>query len=162
MRCIMKDLKEEVKKILKSNMWLVISTVDEKNQPHSSVVVYQSDGDIIIFQTGIDTLKAKSIQKNNKVSVTIPYRKNFLHKLVPAPPAELHFTAKAELVPYDNEEARKIFAKFLKHSESVENPQESIWVKIKPSKLISTYGVGIKLLDMRKPNKAKNLVNLNE
>ncbi|MBY8988263.1 MAG: pyridoxamine 5'-phosphate oxidase family protein, partial [Candidatus Lokiarchaeota archaeon] len=96
----MKDLKEEVKKILKSKMWMVISTVDEKNQPHSSVVVYQSDGEIIIFQTGIDTVKAKSIKKNNNVSITIPFRKNFLHKLVPAPPAELHFTATAEILPY--------------------------------------------------------------
>ena len=156
----MKDLNEEVKKILKSKMWMVISTVDEKNQPHSSVVVYQSDGDIIIFQTGINTTKARSIQNNNKVSVTIPFRKNFLHKLVPAPPAELHFTATAEIVPYDNEEAKKIFAKFLKHSESVEKPQETIWVKITPSKIISTYGVGIKLFDMKKPAKARNLVNL--
>ena len=156
----MKDLKEEVKKILKSNMWLVISTVDEKNRPHSSVVVYQSDGDILICQTGIDTVKARSIKKNSNISVTIPFRKNFLHKLVPAPPAELHFTATAEILPYDNEEAKKIFARFLKHSESVEKPQETIWIKIKPSKLISTYGVGIKLLDMRKPNKARNLVYL--
>ncbi|MHA1671301.1 MAG: pyridoxamine 5'-phosphate oxidase family protein [Promethearchaeota archaeon] len=156
----MKDLKEEVKKVLKSNMWLVISTIDEKNQPHSSVVVYQSDGDIIIFQTGINTIKAKSIRKSNKVSITIPFRKNFLHKLIPAPPAELHFTAKAELVPYDNEEAKKIFAKFLKHSESIEKPQGTIWVKIIPSNLISTYGVGVKLFSMRKPNKARNLVNL--
>lgn len=158
----MKDLKEEVKKILKSNMWLVISTVDEKNRPHSSVVVYQSDGDILICQTGIDTVKARSIKKNSNISVTIPFRKNFLHKLVPAPPAELHFTATAEILPYDNEEAKKIFARFLKHSESVEKPQETIWIKVKPSKLISTYGVGIKLLDMRKPNKARNLVNLDE
>jgi len=158
----LKDLSQEVKKIIKSNMWMVISTVDGNNQPHSSVVVYQSDGNIIIFQTGIDTIKAKSIKKNNKVSVTIPFRMNFLHKLIPAPPAELHFMAKAELVPFENEEARKIYAKFLKHSESVENPQESTWVKITPSNLISTYGVGIKLLDMRKPNKARNLVNLNE
>ncbi|MBY9003099.1 MAG: pyridoxamine 5'-phosphate oxidase family protein [Candidatus Lokiarchaeota archaeon] len=158
----MKDLKEEVKKIFKSKMWMVISTVDEKNQPHSSVVVYQSDGDILIFQTGTDTVKAKSIKHNNKVSITIPFRKNFLHKLVPAPPAELHFTATAEILPYDNEEAKKIFARFLKHSESVEKPSETIWVKIIPSKFISTYGVGIKLFDMRKPTKARNLVNLIE
>lgn len=155
----MKDLKKIIRKILKKKMWMVISTIDEKNQPHSSVVVFQSDGDILIFQTGINTVKAKSIKHNNKVSVTIPFRKNFLHKLIPAPPAELHFTAKAEILPYDDEEAKNVFAKFLKHSESVEKPQETIWVKIIPSNLISTYGVGIKLLDMRNPTKARNLVN---
>jgi hypothetical protein len=158
----MKDLKAEVIKIIKSNIWMVISTVDEKNHPHSSVVVYQSDGEILIFQTGIHTIKAKSIQHNSAVSVTIPFRKNFLHKLIPAPPAELHFTGKAELLPYDNIQARKIFSRFLKHSEDVEYPQDSIWVKIIPSNTILTYGVGVRLLDMKNPNKALNIVKLKE
>ena len=158
----MKDLKAEVIKVIKSNTWMVISTVDEKNHPHSSVVVYQSDGEILIFQTGIHTIKAKSIQYNNNISVTIPFRKNFLHKLIPAPPAELHFTGKAEILPYDDIQARKIFSRFLKYSEDVEYPQDSIWVKITPSNIISTYGVGVRLLDMRNPDKAMNLVNLND
>ena len=158
----MKDLKAEVIKVIKSNMWMVISTVDEKNHPHSSVVVYQSDGEILIFQTGTHTLKAKSIQHNNIVSVTIPFRKNFLHKLIPAPPAELHFSGNAELLPYDDIQARKIFSRFLKYSEDVGYPQDSIWVKIIPSNIISTYGVGVKLLDMRNPDKAMNLVNLHD
>lgn len=157
----MKDLKAKVIKIIKSNMWMVVSTVDEKNHPHSSVVVYQSDGEILIFQTGIHTIKAKSIQNSNVVSVTIPFRKNFLHKLIPAPPAELHFTGKAEILPNDDIQARKIFSRFLKYSEDVEYPQDSIWVKIIPSNIISTYGVGVGLLEMRNPNKAMNLVKLN-
>ena len=158
----MKDLKAEVIKIIKSNMWMVISTVDENDHPHSSVVVYQSDGEILIFQTGIHTIKAKSIQYNNNISVTIPFKKNFLHKLIPAPPAELHFTGKAEILPYDDIQARKIFSRFLKYSEDVEYPQESIWVKVIPSNIISTYGVGVRLLDMKNPNKALNVVKLNE
>jgi hypothetical protein len=158
----MKDLKAEVIKIIKSNMWMIISTVDEKNHPHSSVVVYQSDGEVLIFQTGMNTIKAKAIRQNNTVSVTIPFRKNFLHKLIPAPPAEIHFSGNAEILPYDDIQARKIFSRFLKYSEDVEYPQDSIWVKIIPSNIISTYGVGVRLLDMRNPNKAKNLVKLNE
>jgi len=158
----MKDLKAEVIKIIKSNMWMVISTVDENDHPHSSVVVYQSDGEILIFQTGIHTIKAKSIQYNSAVSVTIPFKKNFLHKFIPAPPAELHFTGKAEILPYDDVQARKIFSRFLKYSEDVEYPQESIWVKVIPSNIISTYGVGVRLLDMKNPNKALNVVKLNE
>ena len=158
----MKDLKAEVIKIIKSNMWMIISTVDEKNHPHSSVVVYQSDGEVLIFQTGMNTIKAKAIRQNNTVSVTIPFRKNFLHKLIPAPPAEIHFSGKAEILPYNDLQARKIFSRFLKYSEDVEYPQDSIWVRIIPSNIISTYGVGVRLLDMRNPNKAKNLVKLNE
>ena len=156
----MKDLEQEVRKILRKKMWLVLSTVDGDNQSHSSVVVYQSDGNVLYVSTGKNTLKVKNIQSNSKVSITIPFRKNFLHKIVPAPPAELHFTGKAELVPRDDEEARKIFAKFLKYEQDAELSDDSIWIKITPSNIISTYGVGVKLFAMRKPEKARNLVHL--
>lgn len=156
----MDDLENEVRNILKKKNWLVLGTVDDKNNPHSSVVVYQSDGHVIYCMTGKNTLKARNIRENKKVSITLPFRKNFLHKIVPAPPAELHFTAEAEIKPFDDEEARKIYAKYLKYQENIENLDENIWIKITPSKRISTYGVGIPLFKMRKPEKARNVVEL--
>ena len=156
----MKDLEDEVRSILRKKNWLVLGTVDDKNVPHSSVVVYQSDGYVIYCMTGKSTLKARNIRGNNKVSVTLPFRKNFIHKIVPAPPAELHFTAEAEIKSFDDEEARNIFSKYLKYHENVENKEENIWLKITPSKRVATYGVGIKLFKMRKPEKASNFVEL--
>ncbi len=154
----MESLREEVRKILKKNLWLVLSTVNEKGQPHSCVVVYQSDGNEIVILTGQDTLKARNIQKNPKVSITIPFRKNFFHKLIPAPPGELHFNATAEIVPTSDEEARKIYGKFLKHAEKAGVEGGSIFIKITPSKAIHTFAVGIKMREMRKPEKARNKV----
>ncbi|MFX0022348.1 MAG: hypothetical protein ACFE9S_08465, partial [Candidatus Hermodarchaeota archaeon] len=87
-------------------------------------------------------------------------RKNLLHKIVPAPPAELHFNAEAEIKPFDDEEARKIFSKYLKSLGNIENQEDTIWIKIIPSKRISTYGVGVPLFKMRNPEKARNLVEL--
>ncbi|MFX1388292.1 MAG: pyridoxamine 5'-phosphate oxidase family protein [Promethearchaeota archaeon] len=156
----MKDLENEVRNILRKKNWLVLGTVDDKNVPHSSVVVYQSDGNVIYCMTGKNTLKARNIRANNKVSITLPFRKSFLHKILPAPPAELHFTAEAEIKPFDDEEARKIFSKYLKYQVNAENLEDSIWIKVTPSKRIVTYGVGIKLLQMRKPEKARNFVEL--
>ncbi|MFX1242982.1 MAG: pyridoxamine 5'-phosphate oxidase family protein [Promethearchaeota archaeon] len=155
----MKDLENEVRKILRKKNWLVLGT-SNNNVPHSSVVLYQSDGYVIYCMTGKDTLKARNIRSNNKVSVTLPFRKNFLHKIIPAPPAELHFTAKAEIKSFDNEEARTIFSKYLKYQENVDSQEENVWIKITPFKRISTYGVGIPLLKMRNPEKARNLVIL--
>ncbi|MFW9825341.1 MAG: pyridoxamine 5'-phosphate oxidase family protein [Candidatus Thorarchaeota archaeon] len=157
----MKDLVKDVRKIIKKNMWLVIGTVGKEQQPHSSVVMYQSDGYDIYFETGENTLKARDIRDNNKISVTIPFRKNFFHKIIPAPPAELHFKAIAEFVSKDDEKARKVMEKVIKFEEKAGVSEESVWIKIAPSNIISTYGVGIKLLDMRKPEKARNLVKLN-
>lgn len=154
----MKNLVEEVRKIIKKNMWLVLSTVDKEEQPHSSVVMYQSDGYDIYFETGENTLKARNLRFNNKISVTIPFRKNFFHKIIPAPPAELHFKAIAEFTSKNDEKTRKIMKKVLKYEEKAGIEHETIWIKIIPSNIISTFGVGIKLLDMRKPEKARNLV----
>jgi hypothetical protein len=154
----MKDLKEEVVKLIKTNMWLVLATIDENNTPYSAVMVYQSDGDSIVCQTGENTLKAKNIKKNERVAITIPIRKNFFHKLIPAPPAELHFTTTAEIRPKEDEITRKIFSKYLKHSEKAELPQEYIWISIKVPNKITTFGVAVPLFKMRKPLEARKIV----
>jgi general stress protein 26 len=156
----MKDLKRKVKTLIKKGMWLVLATVDEHNIPYTSVMAYQSDGDFIICQTGENTLKANNIRKNDKVSVTIPIRKNFFHKLIPAPPAELHFTSTAEIRHKRDEKAREIFSKYLKHSDKTELPQDYIWIRIKVPNKITTYGVAVTLIKMRKPLEARKIVFL--
>ncbi|NVM19334.1 MAG: pyridoxamine 5'-phosphate oxidase family protein [Candidatus Lokiarchaeota archaeon] len=157
----MKDIKQKVRRLIKTNMWLVLATVDEHNIPYSSVMVYQSDGETIICQTGIDTLKANNIRKNNKAAITIPIRKNFFHKLLPAPPAELHFTTTVEIKPFTDEQARTIYSKFLKHSNNIELPQESIWISIKVPDKITTFGIVVPLFKMRNPLEARKIINLN-
>jgi len=156
----MKDLVSIVRKNFKRNMWLVLSTVNDRQQPQSSLVIYQSDGQDLYVQTGMITLKAKNILKNNKVSVTIPIYKNLLHKLIPAPPAEIHFKATAEILPFGDEYAREVWKKYLKHELPEELKEESIWIKITPTNKVNTYGLGVKLLDMRDPTKAKKVVKL--
>ena len=157
----MKDLKQKVRKLIKTNMWLVLATVDENSIPYSAVMVYQSDGDFIICQTGENTLKARNIRKIKNVAVTIPIRKNFFHKIIPAPPAELHFTTTAEIKPKDDEETRQIYSKFLKYSDKAELPQDYIWIRIKVPNKITTFGVAVPLLKMRKPLEARKVIFLN-
>lgn len=156
----MKDMSSIVRKHFKKEMWCVLATVNDKQQPQSSLVVYQSDGKDLFIQTGKITVKAKNILKNSKVSVTIPIRKNFLHKLIPAPPAEIHFKATAEILPFENEYARKVWKKYLKHELPEELKKESIWIKITPAKKVNTYGLVVKLLNMRDPTKARKVVEL--
>ena len=106
-------------------------------------------------------LKTNNIRKNEQVAVTIPIRKNFFHKIIPAPPAELHFTTTAEIRPKDDEEARMIYSKYLKYSDKAELPQDYIWIRIKVPSKITTYGVTVPLLKMRKPLEARKIIILN-
>jgi hypothetical protein len=156
----MKDLVKEIRKIIKKNMWLVLSTSNKKGNPQSSVIVYESDGNILYFTTGINTLKARNIRNNSNVSVTIPFRMNFLHKLIPAPPAELHFKAKAEFLNRESEEVQTNLQKVLKHEAKAGIKSDTVYVKLTPAKKIATYGVGIKLLQLRFPEKARKIVDL--
>ena len=142
-------------------MWLVLTTIDKNNIPYSSVLVYQSDGKVIICQTGESTLKSNNIRGNKHVAVTIPIRKNFLHKIIPAPPAEIHFSTTAEIAQKDDAEANSIFSKYLKHSEKSELPQDYIWIKILIPSKVTTYGVGVSMLKMRNPLIARKHVQLN-
>ena len=157
----MKDLAVLVRKQFQKNMWLVLATVNDRQQPQSSLVMYQSDGRDLYIQTGKITVKAKNIMKNNKVSVTIPIYKNLFHKFIPAPPAEIHFKGLAEILPFEDEYARQVWRKYLKHELPEELQKESIWIKITPSRKINTYGLGIMLWNMRDPIKAKKTVELN-
>ncbi len=156
----MKDLVKEVRKILKKNMWLVLATANEKGNPQSSVIVYKSDGNALYFITGSNTLKARNIRKNPNVSVTIPFRMNLLHKLVPAPPGELHFKAKAEFLEREDDEIQTNLARILKYEEKAGIKSDTVYLKLVPTSKIATHGVGIKLQNLRFPEKARNMVDL--
>ena len=157
----MKDLVQEVREIMKKNMWLVLSTANEKGNPQSSVIMYESDGNAIYFTTGKNTLKAKNIRNNNNVSVTIPFRKNIIHKLIPAPPGELNFQAKAQFLERESEEIKTMLPRVLEFEVKSGIKADTVYLKLTPKKKIATYGVGIKLFHLRFPEKARNIIEFN-
>ncbi|MHA1116193.1 MAG: pyridoxamine 5'-phosphate oxidase family protein [Candidatus Heimdallarchaeaceae archaeon] len=156
----MKDLQNEIRKVMKKNDWLVISTVGKNNLPQSSVVMYKSDGKEIYFVAGKNALKTRNIRHNENVSITIPFYKSLFHKLIPAPPAEIHFKAKAQIISKQDKKAREVLWDIIKFEDKSETTEETVWIKVTPKSKIATYGVGIKLLEMRKPEKARNIVEL--
>jgi hypothetical protein len=110
--------------------------------------MYQSDGNAIYFTSGEPALKARNMRKNNNVSITIPFWKNTLHKL-----------GKVEFLDRNHEEIQANLKRFLDYEEKMIDTSESIYLKVTPGKKIATFGVGIKLLQMRKPEKARNLID---
>ncbi len=154
----MKDLKREVKEIMKKNTWCVLSTANSKGNPQSSVIMYQSDGNAIYFTTGVPTLKARNMRNNNNVSITIPFWKGIFHKFIPAPPAELHFKGKVEFLDRDHPEIQTNLKRILDYESKSGITAETVYIKVTPGKKIATFGVGIRLLEMRTPANARNMV----
>ena len=156
-----KTLEMEVRSVLRNNRWMTLATADRNGVPQSSVVMYASDGKIIYVMTGKRTKKARNISKNNHVAVTIPFYKSLLHRLITiAPPAQITFRGTAELLDQSDEEAQKRYKEKMKVDVSNDIKKDSIWIKITPGKRIECHGVGIRLLDMRNPEKARKILKL--
>ena len=148
------QLEKEVTEIIKRNRWLTLSTASE-DRPQSSVVVYASDGQEIIVLTGRDTVKAKNIKYNNRVSVTVPFYKNLIHRLITvAPPASISFSTTAEVLPFDHDDILNRYEKRLNFKVPDSIKEESVWIKMPVGSRVTCYGVGVSLLEMRNSSKA--------
>ena len=154
-------LEKEVRDTIKKNRWLTLSTTSPKGTPQSSVVVYASDGYTIYILTGKNTVKIRNILKNPRVSVTIPFYKSFLHRMISrAPPAAITFRARGETREFDDSEATEFYEKTLKFKVPDNLGEEGIWIRLTPGDSATCLGVGISLLEMRDLEKALKIVNL--
>jgi hypothetical protein len=158
---MMSSLVDEVRKLFRQNNSLVLSTVSAKGTPQSSLVVYVSDGETLYIMTGLETQKVKNISKNPLVSVTIPYYKNILHRIITrAPPASLTFKADADFLPFGSDEPRKLFKKRM-GMETPDMPNaRPVWIRLRPRSRVTCLGVGVPLWQLRNLEKSHKIVKL--
>jgi len=155
------ELEREVRDTIKKNRWLTISTTSQKGVPQSSVVVYASDGHVIYVLTGKDTVKIRNIKKDNRVSVTIPFYKNLLHRMITlAPPAAISFRARAETLDISDRKAAGTYRKVLKFDIPENILENGVWIKLTPGTNATCHGVGVSLLDLKEPLKAHKIIKL--
>jgi uncharacterized protein YhbP (UPF0306 family) len=154
-------LEREVRNIIKKNRWLTLSTTSPKGVPQSSVVVYASDGYMIYVLTGKNTVKARNITANHRVGVTIPFYKNYLHRMIGVtPPASISFRARAETRGFGDSEAAIMYRKALNFDLPENMEEDSLWIRLTPGSPATCYGVGIGLLELRDPSKAHKVIKL--
>jgi len=154
-------LEQEVRDIIRKNRWLTLSTASPKGTPQGSVVVYASDGYIIYVLTGKSTVKVRNIIRNPRVSVTIPFYKSLIHRLITiAPPAAITFRARAEIREFDDGEATEFYEKTLKFKVPDNMEEEGIWIRLTPGDSATCLGVGVSLLELRDLEKSLKIVRL--
>jgi hypothetical protein len=154
-------LEREVRDTLKKNRWLTLSTTSPKGTPQSSVVVYASDGYTIYILTGKTTAKIRNILRNPRVSVTIPFYKSLIHRLITiAPPTAITFRATAETREFDDGEATEFYEKTLKFKVPEDVAGDGVWLRLTPGGSATCHGVGIRLWELRDPEKAHKIVRL--
>lgn len=137
-------------------LFAVLSYVNPKGHARSAGIVYVVRDRVLYVGTGKDSWKAKHIARNPNVAlcVNIPKRIPFL-PWIKIPDATISFSAAARVLSVE-ETSPEIIDALLKGM--VDDPalrETTCVLEVRPVGDFVTYGVGVPLLDMRDPEKAR-------
>jgi pyridoxamine 5'-phosphate oxidase-like protein len=132
----------------------IISYVTPAGKPRSSGVMCAAVGHHLYLVTAADSWKARQISYGDEVAVTVPIRRGGLLSLVaPIPPATVSFHAKATVHPAGSVSIEKV-PKKLASQLPKERWSAGCLLELAPEGNFLTYGLGVSLQDMAKPEAA--------
>lgn len=146
---------------LEKNLFAVIGMVTASNESRTVGVVYVVHDRKLYTSTGRDTWKARHIARNPHVSVTVPIAKRipFL-PWIKIPAATITFCGRATLLSPGEVPPGILQKVFRGAAIEPEMMAELCLIEVTPEKDFITYGVGIPLLQMRFPEKARGRVSV--
>jgi len=110
----------------------------------------------LLARTGRDTWKARHMAANPHVSVTIPIARRVpIMPWLKIPQATITFQGTARVNPAAEASPELLRALFQHKAGDREMVAGSCIVEIAPVGEFVTYGVGVRLMDMREPEKAR-------
>ena len=141
---------------IEKRVFAVLSYVNPKAQARSAGIVYVVRGRVLYVGTEIDSWKAKHIRLNPNVAlnVTIPKRIPFV-PWIKIPDATIAFSGTARVLDAAEADPEVIEALMRGMAEDAERVAKTSLLEIHPTGDFVTYGVGVPLLDMRDPKKAR-------
>jgi hypothetical protein len=135
--------------------FLVLSQVTPEGEPRSSGVLYKTKGGRLYIATAPNSWKARHIAANTHVGVTVPVRRGGILSLVaPIPPATINFHATAIVHAPGSMELPDELAALV----PPERRSESCVIELVPQGSFLTYGIGVPLMKMRKPDESRGRV----
>ncbi len=136
----------------------VVGYLTPAGEPRSSGVVYKSVGKRLFLAVAPDSWKARHIAARGRVSVTVPVRRGgILALLLPIPPATISFHATAVVHPAGTVNVGSL-SKELDSLLPPDRRDAAVVIELAPEGDFLTYGVGVPLMDMQKPELARALV----
>ena len=143
---------------LSSGSFAVISYVTPGGAPRSSGVVYTTVGKRLYTAVAPDSWKARHIAASKRVSVTVPVRRGGILSLVlPIPPATISFHAAATAHPSGSLKLASI-SRQLESMVPPDRREAAVVIEITPEGDFLTYGLGVSLMDMQKPELSQAVV----
>lgn len=136
----------------------VVSQVTPEGKPRSSGVMYATVGHRLYVVTDPSSWKARQISDGDEVAVTVPVRRGGLLALMaPIPPATISFHAAATLHQPGSSTVRAMTEQ-LKAVLPPDRRDAVTVIELAPQGRFLTYGIGVSLMTMRKPEQARSRV----
>ena len=137
---------------IRQNIFGVLGMVTSKGEARTVGIVYVVDDHKLYIGAQRSAWKTKHVQRNPHVSLTvaIPKRVPFM-PWIDIPAATITFSGTARVLTPDDL-SDELFERLHRHDQ-----ERSEWcaIEVTPEKHFVTYGVGVSLLDMRFPDKAR-------
>ena len=143
---------------LEGASFAVVGYVTPAGEPRSSGVIYKAVDRRLYTVVAPDSWKARHIAARNRVSVTVPvHRGGVLALVAPIPPATISFHASAVVHPRGSVEIASI-SRELESLLPEDRKDAGLLIELIPEGQFLTYGIGVSLTDMRKPELAGGAV----
>lgn len=147
---------EQVWETVKKELFAVIGMVTAKNEARTVGVVYIVQDQKLYIGTGVNSWKARHIAANPAVSITIPIAKRIpLMPWIKIPAATVTFSGKARVLPANEATQPLLKAVFQGLADDPATMSDTCLIEVTPEKEFITYGVGMPLMQMRHPEKAR-------
>lgn len=144
---------------LQKELFAVLGMVTAKGESRTAGIVYIVHNRKLYIATGTEAWKTKHIRNNPNVSITVPIAKRIpIMPWIKIPAATITFSGKAK-VNNAREVNKEILRAILRGNAEDEDMLATMSViEIEPIGDFITYGVGIRLMEMRHPETARGRV----
>ena len=152
---------EQVWEVLGKQLFAVLGMVNGRHEARTVGMVYVARDYKIYMTTGKDAWKARYVQQNPHVSITVPIAKRIpVLSWVKIPAATITFSGEATIHTMDEVDDGVLSALFRGLENDLEMREKSAVIEIEPVGDFITYGIGVPLLAMRTPAKARGRVSV--
>ena len=145
---------DSVWKEVEKRSFAVLAMVTPKGEARTAGIVYTTQDRRLYIGTARDSFKAKWIDANPSVSLTVTIHKRIpFVPFVPIPAATITFQGDASVISVNEADERAVAALF--RGLELDKAEEHCLIRIDPKGRFLTYGIGVPLLTMRTPAKAR-------
>lgn len=144
---------------IEKQLFGVLSMVTANHEARSVGIVYIVDERKLYIGSKRTAWKVRHIEQNRHVSLTIPIHKRIVFMpWIKIPAATITFSGEAVIKEIDDTPATVIDALYKGMDVDDAFKENATVIEVTPVKEFVTYGIGVSLMEMRSPEKARGRV----